>query len=205
MDGDVESTSRDQLLDQLVRDRLAGLVMAGELLEDVGSPHPVLHDLARGFDEVGLDAGAREAGELGAAQVSFGEGLAIGTSFAFGQLTLGSFLIVGFMVHNVTEGLGIAAPAADEGMTLSWPRLAALALDRGRARDRRRAGRGGFIANDVLAVLFFGAAAGAAFEVVVEVVRYILRRDPAGLRSGYAIGGFLAGIAVMYVTGLLAA
>ncbi len=54
-------------------------------------------------------------------------------------------------------------------------------------------------------MLFFGAAAGAAFEVVVEVVRYILRRDPAGLRSGYAIGGFLAGIAVMYVTGLLAA
>ena len=54
-------------------------------------------------------------------------------------------------------------------------------------------------------MLFFGAAAGAAFEVVVEVVRYILRRDPAGIRSGYAIGGFLAGIAVMYVTGLLAA
>ena len=40
---------------------------------------------------------------------NFGEGLAIGTSFAFGQLTLGSFLIVGFMIHNVTEGLGIAA------------------------------------------------------------------------------------------------
>ena len=45
---------------------------------------------------------------------NFGEGLAIGTSFAFGQLTLGSFLIVGFMIHNVTEGLGIAAPAAEE-------------------------------------------------------------------------------------------
>src|SRR6266545_2814781 len=39
---------------------------------------------------------------------NFGEGLAIGTSFALGELALGSFLIVGFMVHNVTEGLGIA-------------------------------------------------------------------------------------------------
>ncbi len=134
---------------------------------------------------------------------NFGEGLAIGTSFAFGQLTLGSFLIVGFMVHNVTEGLGIAAPAADEGATLSWPRLAALTAIAG-APAILGAWMGGFIANDVLAVVFFGAAAGAAFEVVVEVLRYIKRRDPAGLRSGFAIGGFLAGIAVMYATGLIA-
>lgn len=135
---------------------------------------------------------------------NFGEGLAIGTSFAFGQLTLGSFLIVGFMIHNVTEGLGIAAPAADGGATLSFPRLATLALIAG-GPAIIGAWTGGFIANDVLAVLFFGAAAGAAFEVVAEVVRYVGRRDSANLRSGYAVGGFLAGIAIMYVTGLLAA
>jgi zinc transporter ZupT len=134
---------------------------------------------------------------------NFGEGLAIGTSFAFGQLTLGSFLIVGFMIHNVTEGLGIAAPAADEGASLSLGRLGVLALIAG-GPAILGAWTGGFIANDVLAVLFFGAAAGAAFEVVVEVARYVGRRDPAGLRSGWAIGGFLAGIAVMYVTGLIA-
>ena len=134
---------------------------------------------------------------------NFGEGLAIGTSFAFGQLTLGSFLIVGFMVHNITEGLGIAAPAADEGVALSWPRLAALTAIAG-GPAILGAWTGGFIANDVLAVLFFGAAAGAAFEVVVEVVRYIARRDRGGLSSSYAIGGFLAGIAVMYATGLIA-
>jgi zinc transporter, ZIP family len=135
---------------------------------------------------------------------NFGEGLAIGTSFAFGQLTLGSFLIVGFMIHNVTEGLGIAAPAADEGARISRSRLALLALFAG-APTIAGAWLGGFVANDVLAALFFGAAAGAALEVVVEVVRYVGRRDPAGLRSGYAVGGFLAGIAIMYATGLLAA
>ena len=134
---------------------------------------------------------------------NFGEGLAIGTSFAFGQLTLGSFLIVGFMVHNITEGLGIAAPVADEGARLSLPRLVGLAAIAG-APAILGAWVGGFIANDVLAVLFFGAAAGAAFEVVVEVVRHISRRDVGGLRSGYAVGGFLAGIAVMYVTALIA-
>jgi zinc transporter, ZIP family len=135
---------------------------------------------------------------------NFGEGLAIGTSFAFGQLTLGSFLIVGFMVHNVTEGLGIAAPAADEGAALPFSRLAALALIAG-APAILGAWIGGFVASDLTAALFFGAAAGAAFEVVTEVARYVARRDPAGLRSGYAVGGFLAGIAVMYATGLLVA
>jgi len=134
---------------------------------------------------------------------NFGEGLAIGTSFSFGQLTLGSFLIIGFMVHNVTEGLGIAAPAADEGVTLAWPRLVALTLIAG-GPAILGAWLGGFAANDVLAALFFGAAAGAAFEVVAEVLRYVARRAPDGLRSGYAIGGFLGGIAIMYVTGLLA-
>ncbi len=134
---------------------------------------------------------------------NFGEGLAIGTSFAFGQLTLGSFLIVGFMIHNITEGLGIAAPAADEGAALSLPRLGLLTAIAG-APTILGAWLGGFAANDVLAALFFGAAAGAAFEVVAEVVRYVSRRDPAGLRSGYAVGGFLAGIAIMYATGLLA-
>ena len=135
---------------------------------------------------------------------NFGEGLAIGTSFAFGELTLGSFLIVGFMIHNITEGLGIAAPAADDGSRLSWPRLVVLTLVAG-APAILGAWLGGFVANDVLAALFFGAAAGAALEVVAEVVRYVGRRDPAGLRSGYAIGGFLAGIAIMYATGFLAA
>ena len=134
---------------------------------------------------------------------NFGEGLAIGTSFAFGQLTLGSFLIVGFMIHNVTEGLGIAAPAAEDGTVPPLWRLAGLAVIAG-APAILGAWTGGFVANDVLAILFFGAAAGAAFEVVAEVIRYVMRRDPAGLRSGIAVGGFLAGIAIMYVTGLIA-
>jgi zinc transporter ZupT len=136
---------------------------------------------------------------------NFGEGLAIGTSFAFGELTLGTFLIVGFMIHNVTEGLGIAAPVAEEkDARPSWLRLGALALIAG-APAIFGGWVGGFAANDVLAVLFFAAAAGAALEVVVEVGRFVARKAPGGLTSGYAIGGFLAGIAVMYATGLLAA
>jgi zinc transporter, ZIP family len=135
---------------------------------------------------------------------NFGEGLAIGTSFAFGELTLGTFLIVGFMIHNVTEGLGIAAPAAESGSRFSFMRLAALALIAG-GPAILGAWLGGFASSDLLAVLFFAAAAGAALEVVVEVGRYVARRVAGGLRSGWVLGGFLAGIAAMYVTGLLAA
>jgi zinc transporter, ZIP family len=192
--------------------------LQGALPGAFGGPGLVLLGLATSFLTMTFISGrfsANANGVLGGVALAtlvaigiglhnFGEGLAIGTSFAFGQLTLGSFLIVGFMIHNVTEGLGIAAPAADGGATLSLPRLVTLALIAG-GPAILGAWTGGFIANDVLAVLFFGAAAGAAFEVVAEVVRYVGRRGSADLRSGYAVGGFLAGIAIMYVTGLLAA
>jgi zinc transporter, ZIP family len=133
---------------------------------------------------------------------NLGEGLAIGSSFAFGELALGSFLIIGFMIHNVTEGLGIAAPMA-EGQPVGVARLGALALIAG-APAIVGAWIGGFLANDVIGVLFFGLAVGAALQVVVEVGRFVARRAPGGLSSGYAIGGFLAGIAIMYLTGLIA-
>ncbi len=63
---------------------------------------------------------------------------------------------------------------------------------------------GGYTSSDVMGVLFFAIAAGAAFQVVVEVGRYVARTAPGGLRSSYAIGGFLAGITAMYLTGVLA-
>ncbi len=132
---------------------------------------------------------------------NLGEGLAIGSSIALGELALGSFLIVGFMVHNITEGLGIAAPMA-RGERIGRGRLAALALIAG-APAIAGAWIGGFVTSDVLGVLFFALAVGAALQVVVEVGRYVARRAPGGLRSGHVIGGFLAGIVVMYTTGLM--
>jgi zinc transporter, ZIP family len=134
---------------------------------------------------------------------NLGEGLAIGSSFALGELTLGTFLVVGFMIHNVTEGLGIASPLA-EGRSVRWQRLAVLALVAG-APAILGAWLGGFVTSDLLGVLFFAAAAGAAFEVVVEVGRYVARRAPGGLASPHVLGGFLAGVVVMYVTGLFVA
>jgi zinc transporter ZupT len=134
---------------------------------------------------------------------NLGEGLAIGSSFALGELTLGTFLIVGFMVHNVTEGLGIAAPIAERSR-VSMARLGVLALVAG-SPAIFGAWIGGFLTSDWIGVLFFAGAAGAALEVVVEVGRYVARRAPGGLSSGWVMGGFLVGVAIMYVTGLLTA
>jgi ZIP family zinc transporter len=134
---------------------------------------------------------------------NMGEGLAIGSSFALGELALGTFFIVGFMIHNVTEGLGIATPLS-EGRAVSWGRLVGLTLLAG-APAILGAWLGGFVTSDLLGVVFFAAAAGAAFEVVVEVVRYVARKAPGGLSSPHVLGGFFAGVAVMYVTGLLVA
>jgi zinc transporter, ZIP family len=133
---------------------------------------------------------------------NLGEGLAIGSSFAFGELTLGTFLIVGFMIHNITEGIGIAAPAA-KGVRIGLGRAAALAVIAG-APAIAGAWIGGFTGSDVLGVLFFAAAAGAAFQVVMEVGRYVARTAPGGLTSPHVLGGFVAGLAAMYLTGLLA-
>ena len=158
-----------------------------------------------------LSAGAAGAPAAGAALAllvavgigvhNLGEGLAIGSSFALGELTLGTFLVVGFMIHNVTEGLGIAAPLA-EGRRTSLLAAGALALVAG-APTIPGAWIGGYVTSDLLGVLFFSIAAGAALQVVLEVGRFVARRAPGGLSSGPVVGGFLAGLAVMYATGLL--
>jgi zinc transporter, ZIP family len=184
----------------------AGLVLLG-----VASSYLFLTAVSARLARREGGAGAGGAGGLALATLvaigiglhNMGEGLAIGSSFALGELALGTFFVVGFMIHNVTEGLGIAAPLA-ERRSVSIRRLAALALVAG-GPAILGAWLGGFLTSDLLGVVFFAGAAGAAFEVVVEVGRYVARKAPGGLSSPYVLLGFLAGVAVMYVTGLLVA
>jgi zinc transporter, ZIP family len=177
----------------------AGIVLLGVALSFLGMT-ALSGRLSGGGTVTGLALALLVA--IGIGLHNLGEGLAIGASFALGELQLGTFLIIGFMIHNVTEGLGIATPVARTRVKIVI--LAALALVAG-APTILGAWLGGFTSSDVLGALFFAIAAGAALQVVVEVGRYVARQAPGGLRSGYAIGGFLAGIAAMYVTGILAA
>ena len=176
----------------------SGLVLLGVALSFLGMT-ALASRLSGGATATGFALALLVA--IGIGVHNLGEGLAIGASFALGELQLGTFLIVGFMIHNITEGLGIAAPVAKTRVTLLA--LAGLALVAG-APTVLGAWIGGYASSDVLAALFFAIAAGAAFQVVVEVGRYVARQAPGGLRSTHAIGGFLAGVAAMYLTGILA-
>jgi zinc transporter ZupT len=177
----------------------AGLVLLGVALSFLGMT-ALAARLTGGAAATGLTLALLVA--VGIGLHNLGEGLAIGASFAIGELQLGAFLIVGFMIHNVTEGLGIATPVARTRITVLA--LVGLAVVAG-APTIFGAWIGGYTTSDVLGALFFAIAAGAALQVVVEVGRYVARTAPGGLRSGHALVGFIAGIATMYVTGVLVA
>ena len=139
---------------------------------------------------------AREAG----ASANLGEGLAIGSAYAVGELALGAFLVFGFALHNTTEGLAIVAPLSGYRRP-SLRRLAALGLIAG-APAILGAFIGASAFNPELAALLIGVGIGAIVQVIVQLVPAI--RDRAG-RALYpaSVGGILTGVLVLYVTGLL--
>jgi zinc transporter, ZIP family len=130
---------------------------------------------------------------------NLGEGVAIGSAYAVGSLALGAFLVVGFALHNTTEGIAIVAPIASHRPKLS--RLAALGLIAG-APAVLGAWIGAAAFNSSIAAFLFGFGAGAIVQVIVQLSPSI--RDDKGrfLHEG-AVAGLLAGIALMFVTGLL--
>ncbi|MBD0283184.1 MAG: ZIP family metal transporter [Thermoleophilaceae bacterium] len=137
---------------------------------------------------------------LGIGLHNLGEGLAIGSAYAIGSLALGAALVVGFALHNTTEGLAIVAPVARQGAA-SLPRLALLGLLAGApAMVGAWIGASAFDPN--LAALMFGIGAGAIAQVIVQIAPAV--KDEAGrLLHPLAAGGLLAGLLVMYATGLL--
>jgi zinc transporter ZupT len=130
---------------------------------------------------------------------NLGEGVAIGSAYAVGSLALGAFLVVGFALHNTTEGLAIVAPIAS--MRPSLGRLAVLGLVAG-APAVLGAWLGAAAFNTSIAAFLFGFGAGAIVQVIVQLSPS-LRDDRGRLLHEGAVAGLLAGIALMFVTGLL--
>jgi zinc transporter, ZIP family len=135
---------------------------------------------------------------------NLGEGLAIGSAYATGALALGAFLVVGFAIHNTTEGLAIVTPLRD-GVGPSTParlgHLLALGLIAG-APAVLGAWIGAAAFNPSVAALLFGVGVGAIARVIVQIAPSM--RDGSGrLLHPLSVAGLLAGIAVLYLTGLL--
>ena len=130
---------------------------------------------------------------------NLGEGVAIGSAYAVGALALGAFLVIGFALHNTTEGLAIVAPVADANPSLR--RLAVLGLLAG-APAIAGAWIGAAAVTPAAGAFLFGFGAGAIAQVVVQLAPTL--RDRAGRTLDPAtVGGLLAGMAIMFATGLL--
>jgi hypothetical protein len=131
---------------------------------------------------------------------NLGEGLAIGAAYAVGAAALGTFLVVGFILQNITEGLGIVIPISHERPQLRD--LALLGLIGG-APAILGTWIGGLTDSLPLTVLFLAIGAGAVFQVAYEIGRQLVWRDAAKDEMPMtAFGGILAGMMILYVTGL---
>lgn len=129
---------------------------------------------------------------------NFGEGLAVGASVGLGS-AFGAFLIVGFALHNTTEGIAIAAPMS---RTKLMPfKLAAMGAIAG-APAIFGAWIGGAAFSPVTSVIFLAVGAGAIFQVTLTLLQWI-RQDGDGFASVSIVGGFAAGMIVMYLTSIL--
>jgi zinc transporter, ZIP family len=118
------------------------------------------------------DAARRRALQVGmtiAAAIglhNFAEGLAIGVSASTGEIGLATVLIVGFALHNATEGFGIIGPLGDVRPSWSWLAVAGLV---GGGPVFLGSIVGYNVTSEPLELAFYALSAGAILYVIGEV------------------------------------
>ena len=130
---------------------------------------------------------------------NFGEGLAIGAAVGLGSIAFSTFLIVGFALHNTTEGIAIAAPMSRGKTTIG--KLAGLGMIAG-VPAIFGAWVGGFVYSPFTAVVFLSIGAGAIFQVIIAILKWI-REDDKQLSSIAVVSGISVGMLIMYLTSVL--
>jgi zinc transporter, ZIP family len=131
---------------------------------------------------------------------NFGEGLAIGAAVGLGSVAFSTFLIVGFALHNTTEGIAIAAPMS-RGKTMIG-KLAAMGMIAG-SPAIFGAWVGGFVYSPFTSVVFLSIGAGAIFQVIITILRWIREEGDKNLSSAAVASGFAIGMLIMYLTSIL--
>ncbi len=136
---------------------------------------------------------------------NFGEGLAIGAAVGFGSIAFSTFLIVGFALHNTTEGIAIAAPMS-RGKSMTGKtmigKLVGLGMIAG-APAIFGAWVGGFVYSPFTTVVFLSIGAGAIFQVIITILRWIREEGDKNLSSAAVASGFAVGMMIMYLTSIL--
>ena len=131
---------------------------------------------------------------------NFGEGLAIGAAVGMGSIAFSTFLIVGFALHNTTEGLAIAAPMSRGKLMIG--KLAAMGIIAG-SPAIFGAWIGGFVYSPFTSVIFLGIGAGAIFQVILVILKWIYDENDQKLSTLAVVSGFTVGMLVMYLTSIL--
>ena len=136
---------------------------------------------------------------------NFGEGLAIGAAVGIGSIAFSTFLIVGFALHNTTEGIAIAAPMSRGKSMIGKAligKLAGLGMIAG-APAIFGAWIGGFVYSPFATVVFLSIGAGAIFQVIITVLRWIREEGDKNLSSAAVASGIAVGMLIMYLTSIL--
>ena len=146
-------------------------------------------------DEVAARARALRTGMTIAAAIglhNFAEGLAIGVSASTGEIGLATVLIIGFAVHNATEGFGIIGPLGDVKPSWTWLAVAGLV---GGAPVFVGSMVGYNVSSEPLELLFYAVSAGAILYVIGEVWNAMRRFGYRELGMSMLAFGFIVGMA----------
>jgi ZIP family zinc transporter len=122
---------------------------------------------------------------------NFAEGLAIGVSARAGAISLATVLIIGFALHNATEGFGIVGPLGDVRPSWPWLGLAGL-IGGGPTFLGSMLGYG--VTSQPLELAFYAAAGGAILYVIGEVWTAMRRYGHRELGLLMVSAGFMVGV-----------
>jgi ZIP family zinc transporter len=136
-----------------------------------------------------LRTGLTIAGAIGVH--NFAEGLAIGVSARAGAISLATVLIIGFALHNATEGFGIVGPLGDVRPSWRWLGLAGL-IGGGPTFLGSLVGYG--VTSHALELAFYAIAGGAILFVIGEVWNGMRRYGYRELELLMLAAGFLVGV-----------
>ncbi len=136
-----------------------------------------------------LRTGLTIAGAIGVH--NFAEGLAIGVSARAGAISLATVLIIGFALHNATEGFGIVGPLGGVRPSWAWLGLAGLI---GGGPTFLGTLVGYRVTSHPLELVFYAAAGGAIIYVIGEIWNGMRRYGYRELGLVMLSAGFLLGV-----------
>ncbi len=161
---------------------------------DVLSPEQLVARETAGFPETAARARALRTGMTIAAAIglhNFAEGLAIGVSASAGDISLATVLIIGFALHNATEGFGIVGPLGSVRPSWRWLGLAGLI---GGAPTFLGTMLGYSVSSEPLELAFYALAGGAILYVIGEIWNGMRRYGHRELGLWLLSAGFFAGV-----------